>query len=78
MAYSGIGKAYLSAGDNEQAMYYLKMGVNQEFYSIAYTRYRNDILRENMGGVLTVVLIVAIGIYAFGKGKKIWMRRKGL
>jgi hypothetical protein len=31
-----------------------------------------------MGGVLTVVLIVAIGIYAFGKGKKIWMRRKGL
>ena len=78
MAYSGIGKAYLSAGDNEKAMYYLKMGVNQEFYSIAYKRYRNGILRENMGGVLTVLLVVAAGVYLFGKGKKIWMRRKGL
>ena len=78
MAYSGIGKAYLSAGDNEKAMYYLKMGVNQDFYSIAYKRFRNDILRANMGGVLTVLLIVAVGAYALGKGKKIWMRRKGL
>jgi len=78
MAYSGIGKAYLSSGDNEKAMYYLKMGVNQDFYSIAYKRYRNDILRENMGGVLTVLLIVAAGACVLGKGKKIWMRRKGL
>lgn len=78
MAYSGIGKAYLSAGDNEKAMYYLKMGVNQEFYSIAYKRYRNEILRENMGGVLTVLLVLVVGGYAVGKIKKIRMRRKGL
>lgn len=78
MAYSGIGKAYLSAGENEKAMYYLKMGVNQDFYSIAYKRYRNEILRENMGGVLTVLLIAVAGVYAAGKIKKIRMRRKGL
>ncbi|MBE5950386.1 MAG: gluconolactonase [Lachnospiraceae bacterium] len=78
MAYSGIGKAYLSAGDNEKAMYYLKMGVNQEFYSIAYKRYRNEILRENMGGVLNVLLVLVVGGYAVGKIKKIRMRRKGL
>ena len=78
MAYSGIGKAYLSAGDNEKAMYYLKMGVNQDFYSIAYKRYRNEILRENMGGVLTLLLVAGVGMYAFSKGRKIWMRRKGL
>lgn len=78
MAYSGIGKAYLSAGDNENAMYYLKMGVNQEFYSIAYKRYRNEILRENMGGVLTVLLVVVVGVFIAGKVRKIWMRRKGL
>lgn len=78
MAYSGIGKAYLSSGDNEKAMYYLKMGVNQEFYSIAYKRYRNEILRENMGGVLTVLLVLVVGGYAVGKIKKIRMRRKGL
>ncbi len=75
MAYSGIGKAYLSAGDNEKAMYYLKMGMNQDFYSIAYKRYRNEILRENMGGVLTALLVVAVGIAVVSKFR---MRRKGL
>lgn len=61
MAYSGIGKAYLSAGDNETAMYYLKMGMNREFYSIAFKRYRNDILKDNLGWILTGVIVVSVG-----------------
>lgn len=61
MAYSGIGKAYLSAGDNETAMYYLRMGENQSFYSIAFKRYRNDLLRDNLTWILTVGLIVIVG-----------------
>lgn len=76
MAYSGIGKAYLSAGDNEQAMYYLKMGMNQEFYSIAYKRYRNEILRENMGTVLTLLLVMVVGVAVISKIRKNRMRRK--
>lgn len=76
MAYSGIGKAYLSAGENEKAMYYLKMGMNREFYSIAYKRYRNEILRENLGWCLTVVVVLAIAAYVYGKRKR--MRRAGL
>jgi DNA-binding beta-propeller fold protein YncE len=57
MAYSGIGKAYLSSGENKKAMYYLKMGVNKEYYSIAYKRYRNELLRENLSWILTAILI---------------------
>jgi tetratricopeptide (TPR) repeat protein len=76
MAYSGIGKAYLSAGDNEQAMYYLKMGVNQSFYSIAFKRYRNELLRENLSWILTVGLIAVFVGAGVGKVKKARMRRK--
>ncbi|MBO5097135.1 MAG: gluconolactonase [Agathobacter sp.] len=76
MAYSGIGKAYLSAGDNEKAMYYLKMGVNQSFYSIAFKRYRNELLRDNLGWILTAGLIVVIAGVGVSKVKKSRMRRK--
>lgn len=76
MAYSGIGKAYLSAGDNKKAMYYLKMGMNREFYSIAYKRYRNEILRENLGWVLTVVLVGSVSFASYKKFQKSRMRRR--
>lgn len=76
MAYSGIGKAYLSAGDNEQAMYYLKMGVNQSFYSIAFKRYRNELLRDNLGWILTVALVIIFVGVGAKKILKSRMRRK--
>lgn len=76
MAYSGIGKAYLSAGDNEKAMYYLKMGVNQSFYSIAFKRYRNQLLRDNLGWILTAGLIAVFVGIGVSKVIKKRMRRK--
>ena len=62
LACSGIGKAYLSAGDNQAAMKYLKLGMNRDYYSVAFKRYRSEILRAHLGQALTaagVVLIVA-------------------
>jgi tetratricopeptide (TPR) repeat protein len=58
----GIGKAYLTAGDNESAMRYLRRGQSRTYYSIAYRRYRNEVLKENLPWILTglVVLIVAL------------------
>jgi len=56
LANAGIGKAYLTAGDNETAMYYLKLGMDRQHYSIAFRRWRNDILKENIGWILTVVV----------------------
>lgn len=62
LAYIGIGKAYLSAGDNKQAMEYLKLGMSKQYYSVAYRRYRNEFLVKNLGWILTgaVGLIAAI------------------
>lgn len=73
MAYSGIGKAYLSAGDNEKAMYYLRMGENQSFYSIAFKRYRNDLLRDNLAWILTVgaiALVVGLSVSKVVKARR--------
>lgn len=67
LANSGIGKAYLSSGDNEMAMKYLKIGMNRDYYSIAFKRYRSDILRQYLGPVLTVGVVVGIGIWFFMK-----------
>jgi DNA-binding beta-propeller fold protein YncE len=62
LANVGIGKAYLTAGDNKQAMKYLKLGMSKTYYSIALKRYRNEILKENLGYILTGVVVV-VGLY---------------
>lgn len=64
LANTGIGKAYLTAGDNKAAMKYLKIGMNRKYYSIAWKRYRNEILTQNMNVIMTVV-IVLIAVYIF-------------
>ncbi len=65
LANTGVGKAYLTAGDNETAMHYLKMAMNRKYYSIAYRRYRNEILTKNMNVILSLIigLVVAIVLY---------------
>lgn len=62
LAYRGIGKSYLAAGENRKAMEYLKLGMDREYYSIAFKRYRDDILKDNLayiftGGILLLVLV---------------------
>ena len=58
----GIGKAYLSKGENKEAMKYLKLGMSREYYSIAYKRYRNEILKENLSYVLTGIVVIVAGV----------------
>ncbi|MDE6847285.1 MAG: gluconolactonase [Lachnospiraceae bacterium] len=58
LANTGIGKAYLTAGDNEEAMKYLELGMNRKYYSIAWKRHRNEILIENINVIMTVVIIL--------------------
>ncbi len=58
LANSGIGKAYLTAGDNAKAMKYLKLGMNRKYYSIAWQRYRNELLAQSIGGIMTVVFVL--------------------
>ena len=67
LANAGIGKAYLSAGDNATAMKYLKIGMNRDYYSIAFKRYRSDILRKYLGPVLTGTAVLFAGIWLLAK-----------
>jgi tetratricopeptide (TPR) repeat protein len=62
LANTGIGKAYLSAGDNEKAMEYLKRGMNRDYYSVAFKRYRNDVLKSNINYILTGIIAVIVAI----------------
>ena len=74
LANTGIGKAYLTAGDYTSAMKYLELGMNRDYYSVAYRRYRNGMLTENASYFLTgaAVLIVAWIIF-----KNVRKRKKG-
>ena len=77
LAYVGIGKAYLSAGQNKEAMKYLKLGMDREYYSIAFKRYRNEILKDNLSYVLTGLVILLVILWAFKIYKKVKNTKKG-
>ncbi|MGO4938314.1 hypothetical protein ACTQ54_12050 [Fundicoccus sp. Sow4_H7] len=64
-AYNGIGKSYLTSGDNEKAVEYLSRGRDREYYSIAYKRYRNERLKESFSTILTILLITFIAYLVF-------------
>lgn len=70
LANTGLGKAYLTAGDNATAMKYLRLGMNREYYSIAFRRYRNDILIQNANTGLTIGAVLVAGWIIFGKVRK--------
>lgn len=73
LANTGIGKAYLTAGDYEKAMYYLEIGMARDYYSIAFKRYRNEILTKNASWFLTgavVLLVIWFGYKGWKKRKK--------
>lgn len=80
LANTGIGKAYLTAGDNVTAMKYLKLGMSRDYYSIAFKRYRNDMLRDNMNIIMSVVvvLIIVLVIVKRWRNKKKGKEKGGL
>ena len=67
LANTGIGKALLSAGRNKEAMEYLKRGMNREYYSVAFKRYRNELLKENIHYVLTGAVVLVAAVIAYVK-----------
>ena len=74
LANTGIGKAYLSAGDYKLAMKYLKLGMNKSYYAIAYKRYRNAWLANYIGYFFTGAVVIIAGIIVLIRVRK---RRKG-
>lgn len=60
LANTGIGKAYLTAGDNKTAMKYLEIGMNRKYYSVAWKRYRNEMLTKYMNVIMSVVIATIV------------------
>lgn len=73
-ANAGIGKAYLTAGDNRKAMEYLRLGMDKQHYSIAFKRWRNDYLKDNIGWMLTIVVG---GIFTYVIVRAVVRKRRG-
>ena len=67
LAYTGIGKSYLAAGDNKEAMRCFKIGNNKQYYSIAWKRYRNEILKDHLNAILTLVIVLAVLLVVWKK-----------
>ncbi len=51
-------------------MKYLKLGMNREYYSIAFRRYRNQLLEENLSVILSVLAVVIVGLIVFFRIRK--------
>jgi sugar lactone lactonase YvrE len=65
LANAGIGKAYLTAGDNKMALHYLKLGMDKRHYAIAFRRYRNEVLKDNIHWIFTGGFILIAGFAAW-------------
>ena len=70
LANTGIGKSYLTAGDYVSAMKYLKLGMARDYYSVAYKRYRNNILTENANVWMTLIIVLVVFGFVYSKLKK--------
>jgi DNA-binding beta-propeller fold protein YncE len=83
LANVGIGKAYLTSGDNKAAMKYLKLGMSRRYYSIAFKRYRDEILKKWLAPVLSGLIILIFVLTVFKairkkrRNKKLYAKGEG-
>jgi hypothetical protein len=74
LAYVGIGKSLLRNGDYNEAMKNFELGHNAEYYSDAFKLYRNDLLKENFGILMTGIVIVTVAGVALVVTNKIYQK----
>ncbi|MCL2287449.1 MAG: NHL repeat-containing protein [Firmicutes bacterium] len=60
LAWSGIGRTMLASGDNVQAMYYLRRGMDVRYYSVAFRRHRLDTMQNVLPTVLTIAVFIPV------------------
>lgn len=61
MAYVGIGKSLLRQGEYKEAMTYLKLGNDREYYSKALGKYRREYMRDYFSLYMTGIIAVLLG-----------------
>ena len=76
LAYSGIGRSLLAEYRNKEAMEYLKKGHDTKYYSIAFKRYRLDMLKDNVNMVINAALCLFLVSALWVAVRKILKQRK--
>lgn len=72
IAYLGIGKALLVEKRNKEAMAYFKLGMDHDYYSVAFKRHRKEVMQDYFSLLLTTGLLAGMGAAAWAI-----YRRKG-
>ncbi|OMF84328.1 hypothetical protein BK146_31165 [Paenibacillus sp. FSL R7-0333] len=67
MAYVGIGKSLLRQGEYKEAMTYLKLGNDREYYSKALGKYRREYMRDHFSIYMTGMIAVLLGGYVIAR-----------
>lgn len=75
VGYIGLGKAMLRQKENKKAAEYFKLGMSRKYYSIAFTRYRKEVLQQHFGSIMSV-LILLVFLFAGWKVYKTFRTRR--
>ncbi len=70
IAHNGIGNAYMSQYDYENAMEHFEVAGNHAKYSDAFWELRNVWLQKYLGGILIVAVVIFLGVFLVGKFDK--------
>ncbi len=73
MAYFGLGKAYFQLEDYAKAMDYFRQGNYKDGYSEAFKEHSLEIVRENMGWILILIVL----LFALTKGWGYYKKHRG-
>lgn len=65
LAWSGIGRSLLAAGDNVGAMEYLRRGMDVRYFSIAFRRNRLDVMQGSLPNIFTAGMVLVIAYVGF-------------
>lgn len=75
IAYLGIGKSMLMKKQYKEAIEYFQLGMQREGYSLAYKRYRREIMQTHFDNVMGIVVSLVIAMIAFLFVKQ-WRKRR--
>ncbi|WP_157794167.1 NHL repeat-containing protein [Paenibacillus donghaensis] len=75
IAYIGIGKSLLMEKNNKEALEYFELGMDRDGYSVAFKRYRREVMQEHFGTFLTAIMVLAAVWIAF-KLFSFWRRKR--
>ncbi|WP_342554990.1 NHL repeat-containing protein [Paenibacillus sp. FSL R7-0652] len=75
IAYIGIGKSLLMKKKNKEALEYFELGMDRKNYSVAFKRYRREMMKEHLGTFLTAAIALIVILIVTRMAVK-WRRRR--